>query len=149
MLLDGIVLASVIILRGAVLAMVLTRILARIVTVILGRNRTILATVLAIVLGGNRTFLATVFTVILGRDRCGGGYRCWNWSGAIRFTRLALWIHHTGFSRLAGLRRVHNNVRLLFLFAFAIELGVTASTAHKKESKQEAVNQWFTHLKTS
>jgi hypothetical protein len=126
--------------------MVLTMI---IITVILGGNRTILTAVLAVILGRNRTVLATVLAVILGRKGSGRWRRCWRRSRAIHFTWFALRINHTGFTWLTGLRRFHNNVRLLLLFAFAVKLGVTASAAHEKEGEQKAVNQWFTHLKTS
>jgi hypothetical protein len=128
--LDGIVLSRVIILRGTVLARVLTRILAGVLA------RLIIAIVA--INGWNWTFLATVLAVIDRWNRSGG--RGWGRSGTIRFTGLALIRidNHAGLTWFTGYRRLDNDdIRLFFvlLFAFAVKLGIAAGIAQENEGK--------------
>lgn len=145
-MLDGIVLIRVIILSGAVFAivvMILAGVLTRlIITIIMGR-------------WNHRTVLASILTVIRWRDWSRGrrGSRCWIRYWAVRITSLAVGIdNHAGFTWFTVHRRLDDDdVRLLLVLflAFAVKLGIAAGTAHENEGQQKAVNQWFTHLKTS
>jgi hypothetical protein len=142
--LSGIVLSRVITLIGAVLAMILTWILAGVLARLI---------IIAVIInrGNFCAILATVLAVILWR---------WGWrrrrgrSRTIRFASLALFgiDNHTGFTWLTINRRLYNNnVRLFFvlLLALAVELGIAAGTAQEHEGQQKALDQWLTHFITS